>query len=53
MPRDTYGDWCMPPESLEMIHSNDPNRITSATVISTPFYCHLCGKMAKFAEILG
>ena len=53
MPRDTYGDWCMPPESLELIHSNDPTRITDATVISTPFYCYLCGKMAKFAEILG
>ena len=53
MPRDTYGDWCMPPESLEMIHSNDPNRITESTVISTPFYCYLCGKMAKFAELLG
>ena len=53
MPRDTYGDWCMPPESLELIHSSDPNRITSASVISTPFYCYLCGKMAKFAETLG
>ena len=53
MPRDTYGDWCMPPESLELIHSSDPTRITDATVISTPFYCYLCGKMAKFAEILG
>ncbi|MBQ6771443.1 MAG: family 78 glycoside hydrolase catalytic domain [Bacteroidales bacterium] len=53
MPRDTYGDWCMPPESLEMIHSNDPKRITESTVIATPFYCHLCGIMAKFAEILG
>ena len=53
MPRDTYGDWCMPPESLEMIHSNDPKRITESTVISTPFYCYLCGKMAKFAEVLG
>jgi alpha-L-rhamnosidase len=53
MPRDTYGDWCMPPESLEMIHSNDPNRITASAVISTPFYCYLCGKMAKFAEVLG
>ena len=53
MPRDTYGDWCMPPESLEMIHSNDPTRITAPTVISTPFYCYLCGKMAKFAEVLG
>jgi alpha-L-rhamnosidase len=53
MPRDTYGDWCMPPESLELIHSNDATRITDATVISTPFYCYLCGKMAKFAQILG
>ena len=53
MPRDTYGDWCMPPESLELIHSSDATRITDATVISTPFYCYLCGKMAKFAEILG
>jgi len=53
MPKDTYGDWCMPPESLELIHSNDPNRITESTVISTPFYCYLCGKMAKFAELLG
>ena len=53
MPRDTYGDWCMPPESLELIHSNDPARITESTVLSTPFYCYLCGKIAKFAEILG
>ena len=53
MPRDTYGDWCMPPESLELIHSNDATRITDATVLSTPFYCYLCSKMAKFAEILG
>jgi alpha-L-rhamnosidase len=53
MPRDTYGDWCMPPESLELIHSNDPARITDATVLSTPFFCHLCGKLAKFAEVLG
>ena len=53
MPRDTYGDWCMPPESLELIHSSDPKRITDATVLSTPFYCYLCGKMAKFAKVLG
>ena len=53
MTKDTYGDWCMPPESLELIHSNDPTRITESSVISTPFYCYLCGKMAKFAELLG
>ncbi len=53
MHRDTYGDWCMPPESLELIHSNDPSRITEPTMLSTSFYCYLCGKMAKFAEVLG
>ena len=53
MHRDTYGDWCMPPESLELIHSNDPTRITEPTVLSSPFYCYLCGKMARFAEVLG
>ena len=52
MTRDTYGDWCMPPESLELIHSKDPTRITDASVISTPFYCYLSRLMAKFAELL-
>jgi len=51
--RDCYGDWCVPPESPEMIHSNDPTRITEGGSISTPFYCHLCDIMTKFAEVLG
>ena len=50
--RDCYGDWCMPPESLELVHSQDPARITHAAVISTPFYCYLSDKMAQFAELL-
>ena len=50
--RDTYGDWCMPPESLELIHSNDPKRITDSPLLSTPFYCYLCSKMAKYAEVM-
>ena len=53
MTRDTYGDWCMPPESLELIHSNDPTRITESTVISTPFYCYISSLMAKYAALLG
>ena len=24
--KDTYGDWCVPPEKLELIHSQDPAR---------------------------
>ena len=51
--RDTYGDWCMPPESPELIHSRDTTRITPAVALATPSYCHLCDIMAQFAECLG
>ena len=53
MYRDQYGDWCMPPESPELIHSRDRDHRTRKMVIATPYYCYLSGKMAKFAEILG
>ena len=53
MMRDQYGDWCMPPESPELIHSRDRDRRTRKMVIATPYYCYLAGKMEKFAEILG
>ena len=53
MKRDQYGDWCMPPESPEMIHSRDKSRRTRSMVIATPYYCYLSQKMANFAEILG
>lgn len=51
--RDCYGDWCMPPESLDLVHATDTNRMTKAPVISTPFYCYLAGKMAYFAYLQG
>ena len=50
---DTYGDWCMPPESPELIHSLDESRVTRGDVLASTYYCHLSAKMAKFAEILG
>ena len=53
MKRDQYGDWCMPPESPEMIHSHDRDRRTRSMIIATPYYCYLSNKMAKFAKILG
>ena len=52
MMKDTYGDWCMPPESLELIHSQDPARITQHPVISTPFYYYLLNLLSKFALII-
>lgn len=51
--KDRYGDWCMPPESLEIIHSKDPSRKTAAGVLSTAYYYYLAGKMARFADIAG
>ena len=51
--RDCYGDWCVPPESPELIRSNDPFRNTTGGAISTPFYHYLCDIMEHFAEILG
>lgn len=53
MIKDTYGDWCMPPESLELIHSQDPARKTASPLISTPFYFFLLNKMIEFAPIAG
>lgn len=49
MPRDLYGDWCMPPESPEMIHSADPARKTDGILLGTSFYYHMLGLLEKFA----
>ena len=48
---DTFGDWCMPPESLEMILSEDPARKTDGELLATAFYYRLCVLMQKFATI--
>ncbi|MBR3725398.1 MAG: family 78 glycoside hydrolase catalytic domain [Bacteroidales bacterium] len=50
--RDTYGDWCVPPESPELIHSRDTNRITWPACLSTPYYFHYCTLMKGFAILL-
>ena len=38
--KDRYGDWCPPPEKLELIHSQDPNRITDGSLMSTAYVIH-------------
>src|SRR5690554_1816166 len=49
--KDTYGDWCMPPESQELIHSADPSRKTAGPVLSTTVYYSLLELMKEFATI--
>lgn len=51
--KDTYGDWCMPPESLDLIHSKDPARKTDGAILSTTVYYDLLNKMAQFAVVCG
>ena len=51
--KDTYGDWCMPPESQELIHSKDPSRITEKAVLSTTVFYQLLGYMQEFARRMG
>ena len=51
--RDTYGDWCMPPESPELIHTRDTNRMTWPANLSTPYYYQYCKIMKGFAAKTG
>ncbi len=51
--KDEYGDWCMPPESLDMIHSSDPARQTDGSLISTAYYLKMLQTMHRFATVLG
>ncbi len=51
--RDEWGDWCVPPESPELIHSQDPLRKTDGAILSTTTFYGLLHKMAEFAPIAG
>ncbi|MGN1214815.1 MAG: family 78 glycoside hydrolase catalytic domain [Candidatus Cryptobacteroides sp.] len=50
---DIYGDWCLPPESLELIHSNDPTRKTDGDLLGTSVMYDILGKMQDFAVVAG
>jgi alpha-L-rhamnosidase len=51
--KDKYGDWCVPPESEELIHSNDPARKTDGQLIATAYYYKLLQIMQEFAPLAG
>ena len=51
--RDNYGDWCVPPEDLKIIHSNDPERITDKTLLATSYFYHDSKLMEHYATMLG
>lgn len=51
--KDEYGDWCVPPESPELIHSEDPARKTNGEVLSTTVFYSILQLMEKFAQMNG
>lgn len=53
MNRDKYGDWCMPPESPELIHSADTSRITNGALIATAYYYRMLCILQEYAKVLG
>ena len=51
--KEQYGDWCMPPESLELIHSQDPARKTSDKLLNSAYFHYLLELMQEFAVLSG
>lgn len=51
--KDKYGDWCVPPEALHLIHARDSSRNTDGALIATAYYYKLLQYMQKFGVLLG
>jgi alpha-L-rhamnosidase len=49
--KDKYGDWCVPPESKELIHAKDESRLTDGKLLATATYIRVLQLMQKFAQI--
>lgn len=48
-----WGDWCMPPERPDLIHSEDPSRKTDGKLISSAMYYSMLTMMGQLAMQLG
>ncbi|MBB6003770.1 alpha-L-rhamnosidase [Arcicella rosea] len=50
--KDKYGDWCVPPESLALIHAKDPALQTDGILLASATYVRLLDVMQQFARLL-
>jgi alpha-L-rhamnosidase len=53
MPRDVYGDWCVPPIDPKLIHTKDPARLTAGDYLGSSFFYHNLKLMQNYADLLG
>lgn len=51
--RDSYGDWCVPPEDPKLIHSKDPARQTDKALLATAYFYNDLKLMERYAKLLG
>ena len=51
--KDSYGDWCVPPEDLKLIHSKDPARQTDKALLATSYFYYDLKLMERYANLLG
>ncbi|MGD9634987.1 MAG: family 78 glycoside hydrolase catalytic domain, partial [Pirellulales bacterium] len=51
--RDSYGDWCVPPEDPKLIHSQDSGRKTDKALLATSYLYYDLRLMERYATMLG
>ncbi|MBN8854412.1 MAG: family 78 glycoside hydrolase catalytic domain [Sphingobacteriales bacterium] len=51
--KDNYGDWCVPPESLDLIWTKDSSRMTEGGLLAAAYYYHCLGLMKQYAAMQG
>ena len=47
---DRYGDWCVPPASLDEVVTKDSTRMTDGALISSCYYYYICKMMGMDEE---
>lgn len=53
MTKDSYGDWCEPPATIEEGRGKSADRKYPSALISTAYYYHYLGLMQEFAKLSG
>lgn len=51
--KDSYGDWCFPPITIEEGRGKIADKKYPSALISTSYYYHLLNTMARFSELTG
>jgi alpha-L-rhamnosidase len=51
--KDSYGDWCFPPKTIEEGRGKIADKKYPSALISSSYYYHLLNMMARFSELTG